>query len=229
MATHLIAYVPYAAAAYCIAKVGQHVWPSLRSQISQSTQYSSVRGSDGSDPVYSRMAQDCPGGVDAFHGGFTTAGSRANPDNPYVRNAPPYCYNVDTGEIEGDGPLDGTKPPETTVMLFTDDDGTELAMISISGDADITIPLCSTAEPFKFTTQTPPPDEPFGFTTRPRTPPPEIPPGQYIPPAQYVPPEFTPGGCERRPRPMIPQFIRGTCDDPAYRQARLASKRNRWG
>ena len=200
MATHLLAYVPYAAAAFCITKVGRAVWPTIRSQMSAMTHYSSVHGMDGEDPYEARIKADCP------TGGMTGVEYYANPGNPYVRNAPSYCYNVDTGVIEGSGPLDGTRPPPSSVAVWTDDDGSELATINVAGDATITVPLCGGGDQLV---------PPRGGGT-----PPERVPPRRIPP----PPSGEPCGRRRRSHPA-PTFRRSDCGD----RARQTSMRmSRW-
>ncbi len=213
MATPLIAYVPYAAAAYCTAKVAAHVWPALRSQLGSAANYSTMHGADGSDPMADRLASDCSGQegiVDSFA------------SNPYTRNAPPYCYNIDNNTIEGDGPLDGISPPQTTVALWTDEDGTQLATINVSGDNSITIPLCSSVDD-----ELPPPPHkvtPPGTPQPPRTPPRGAPPGVRPPGRPQPPPDL----CGRRTGRSTPQFAYASPCGPDAAN-RINAKRLRWG
>jgi len=203
MATPFIAYLPYAAAAYCVAKVAQAAYPSLRSQMSSVTHYSTPHGMDGEDPIAMRMAEDC-----------SSLAAVVAADNFYVRNAPPYCYDMDSNTIVGDGNLDGVHPPMAAVSVWQDEDGTTLATISVSGDATITIPACGGPS------QIPPPDR--------RTPPgvPQ-PPGEGGRPPLHPHPLGDPGECGRRPPILsLPQWSRATCG-PAERNQQLARVRLR--
>lgn len=195
MASPIFAYIPYAAATLCVAKIGQAVWPTIRSQLSSATHYSSMHGLDGEDPIEARLADDCPDGRDAYYSAA---------DNFYVRNAPPYCYDIDSNTIMGDGPLDGVHPPSVSVTLWTDEDGTELASINVSGDASITVPSCGGPS------KTPPP---------PSRQPPQRPPGRTPPPGRQPPGD--PGGCGRRATPTHPAWRRGNCG-PAERNQQIS-------
>ncbi len=203
MAHPVIAYIPYAAATYCVAKVAQHVWPTLRSQLASSTHYSSMHGMDGEDPIETRRAMDCPQGPHAYM-------AAASQRNPYVRNAT-YCYDLDSGALVGDGPLGGTVPPLVAVSLWTDDDGTQLASVNVSGDATITVPVCGGPD---------------------RIPPPSRQPPRYVPPrGDGERPPRDPGDCGRRPVPTLPFFRRANCG-PAERREhneRMAMRARRWG
>ncbi len=269
MATHLIAYVPYAAAAYCVAKVGQYIWPSLRSQLATATRFSTMHGLDGEDPVESRRAADCPGGPEAYfpaalrnwgsassfaglppcppgYSHHPVSGDCVRPpcppgyshhpvhgncvkptlpgaSNPYLRNAPPYCFNLDTQTIDGTGPLDGVQPPATTVAVWTDEDGTQLASINVSGDNMMTIPVCGGPDNIPPPLRTPTPEDPQRTPTPPTSP-------QRTPTPRLPPPP--PESCgRRRPGPLIPKFRHAACnvtERNAHRD-RIASRRRRWG
>lgn len=204
MATPLIALAPYAAAAYCIARAGQHMWPSIKSTIGTAARGSTSAGFDGeADPIAQRVAQDCPGPRPSAAAYYT------NPGNPYVRNGPGYCYNTTTGKLEGTGNLNGVAPPPSSVALWTDDDGTQLATINVAGDNTITVPLCGGP-----TRRTPP-----------GTPQPPWHPPERTPPPTTRPPGGGGGGCgvER----ASPYQATRTCDQDRIMVAN--GRRRRWG
>lgn len=113
----LIAYVPYAAAGYCIAAMATDVWPTLRSAVGSASYPASRHGRDGSGLVSPRACDP-----------------EMARRNQALGRDPNYCYNKATGAIEGTGPMDGVVPPAGTVMIYTDEDGAEVAKINVSGD-----------------------------------------------------------------------------------------------
>ncbi len=74
-----LAYVPYAAVGYCVAKVATDVWPGLRSQLGSVSHFSSRHGADG-EAYGPRVGEEyCPPGGGASLGPSNlTADARRN-------------------------------------------------------------------------------------------------------------------------------------------------------
>lgn len=224
-----LAYVPYAAAGYCVAMVADDIWPTLRSQLTLASRPASRHGMDG-EARRSRMGP--------------RASAVCEPDGPAVdwyrnqavQRSSAYCFNTATGAIEGSGQLDGVVPPPGAVTVYVDEDGRETARISVGGDNKMDLLVCHVpggTTPGDFSA-TPPGDDP-----------PEPP--DYYPPDDEVPPPGDPCGPRRQRGLGQPIMRRAECGPdgggsripgPAVLTAtvsrnhdphRLSRKHMRWG
>lgn len=80
-----LAYVPYAAVGYCVAKVATDVWPGLRSQLGSVSHFSSRHGADG-EAYGPRVGEEyCPpGGGGSLGPSNLTADARRNASQAFI-------------------------------------------------------------------------------------------------------------------------------------------------
>ncbi len=234
MPTPFLAYVPYAAVGYCIAKVADDVWPTLRGTITTTSRVGTRHGGDGRAFGQRLPADFCPPGL---------ARNQAMVAEVLTER---YCFDETTGTIEGTGPYAGAQPPPGTIS-HRQVNGERYVDINVGGDNYLTMPSCPTEMVMAYleTVEEPPPPEyqpPPGEPPR-ETPPPGVtePPG--CPPTQREPcPEGWDGAwpgypswcAPRRGAPQCrPHFRRGDCKNSIWRRnpdpGRLARKRMRWG
>ncbi len=126
-----IPYIPYAAVGYCVARLADNVWPTLRSQAGSVSRYSSQHGMDGADHGRPDPAYCPPSG---------SAPTR-NQQQLVARTPSPgeSCYDEDSGVIVG-GKWDGKRPQPQQVSIY-EQDGLRRASIHL-GDNRIELLTC---------------------------------------------------------------------------------------
>jgi len=206
-----LAYIPYAAVGYCVAKVAADVWPSLRSQLGSFSHYSSRAGLAG-EATHSRVSPEL-------------CSSGGGP----LRNQATVCFDESTNTILG-GNLDGTQLADYQVAIYVNQAGVRMANIPMMGpnESALDIPVCVTAGP-SIVARTPSGGGEQPPSQIPGEPPPSDSGLPQFPPQQY-------GPCD--PRTMTgrtpPVFRQADCGPGGLlkRNAdpdRLARKRRRWG